>query len=109
MATCKDCIHYEVCIDYVCDEHFTKETNQTTREMFSPIGCENFKNKTDFVEVVRCKECANGCHKTDISVLCRIFNVLMITEDYCSYGCKKDEPTKIEHNSLCETETFEGR
>ena len=44
----------------------------------------------DVVEVCRCKECANGYHKTDISVMCKIWNRLMITEDYCSYGAKMD-------------------
>ena len=33
-----------------------------------------------------------------------------IRTPYCpNCGTKMDEPTKIEHNSLCETETFEGR
>ena len=99
--TCYDCIHCDACSD-AGDSGYSSLKEDASK-------CKYFKNKADFVEVVRCKECANGCHKTDISVLCRIFNVLMITEDYCSYGCKKDEPTKIQHNSLCETETFEGR
>ena len=54
---CKDCIHYEVCQDGVCDECFTEETPKTVREMYSPLGCETFKNKADFVEVVRCEKC----------------------------------------------------
>lgn len=104
MATCKDCIHYEVCIDYVCDEHFTKETNQTTREMFSPIGCENFKNKADFVKVVRCKDCTHRRTDDFYSFYCRKDEVGCKDDDFCSDGL-----TKIEHNSLCETETFESR
>lgn len=42
----------------------------------------------DVVEVCRCKECANGYRKTDIAVMCKIWNRIMITEDYCSYGAK---------------------
>lgn len=44
--TCKDCIHYEV-----CQYHITEETDMTIDE------CGKFKNKSDFVEVVRCKDC----------------------------------------------------
>lgn len=44
--TCKDCIHYEV-----CQYHITEETEMTVNE------CGKFKNKADFVEVVRCKDC----------------------------------------------------
>lgn len=44
----------------------------------------------DVVEVVRCKDCANGCHKTDKTVVCKILNKLMITEDYCSYGAPEE-------------------
>lgn len=38
---CKDCIHYEVC-----------ENGQ-----WYETPCVRFKNKADFVEVVRCKDC----------------------------------------------------
>lgn len=46
MATCKDCIHYEV-----CQYHITEETDMTVAE------CGNFKNKADYVEVVHCRDC----------------------------------------------------
>ena len=45
----------------------------------------------DAVEVVRCKDCANGCHKTDTTVVCKILNKVMITEDFFSYGAKMDK------------------
>lgn len=45
--TCKDCIHYEV-----CNYHITEETPLTVDEC-----SHGFKNKADFVEVVRCKKC----------------------------------------------------
>ena len=47
MATCKDCVHYDV-----CQYHIDEETDMTINE------CGKFKNKADFVEVVRCKDCA---------------------------------------------------
>jgi hypothetical protein len=45
MATCKDCVHYDVCKGYLieCAEHGEAE------EILNP--CANFKNKADFVEV----------------------------------------------------------
>ena len=94
MTTCKDCIHYEVCIDYLCDEHFTKETNQTTREMFSPIGCENFKNKVDFEEVVECSNCKYAYFNKDVCAYsCKrrdYYSEFVRPTDYCSYGERSD-------------------
>lgn len=49
------------------------------------------QSRADVVEVVRCKDCANGCHKTDTIVVCKILNKVMITEDFCSYGAKMDK------------------
>ena len=79
--TCKDCLYYEVC----------------------PLGlaikgstgtCLKFKNKADFVEVVRCKDCKHydygRCSK--ISYIMDgyyqgSFEVKK-TNDFCSYGVK---------------------
>ena len=49
--TCKECLYYEVCKDYLvkCAEHGEAE------RINNP--CTKFKNKADFVEVVRCKDC----------------------------------------------------
>lgn len=91
MATCKDYIHYEVCQDGVCDECFTEETPKTVREMYSPLGCETFKNKADFVEVVRCKDCKYW--RTEHGGFCEASNALSEVNnennDYCSYGERK--------------------
>lgn len=63
MASCKDCIHYDV-----CQYHITEETNMTVAECSY-----TFQNKADVVEVVRCKDCKHrgdfGCpmyHEEDI-------------------------------------------
>lgn len=56
MATCKDCVHYEVCkrIDYELEYH-NKSIKEAEEEL--PIKCRFFKNKADVVPVVRCKDC----------------------------------------------------
>ena len=68
--TCKDCIHEKVCID----KHYYDED--------SILSCDDFKNKSDFVEVVRCKDCGsynkhygectlNGSHFGENGYCCR--------------------------------------
>ena len=47
--TCKDCIHYDACADWM-------PPTELLEEIF-PDRCTQFKNKADFVEVVRCKDC----------------------------------------------------
>ena len=49
MAKCKDCVHYDAC----------KDAYDGNWDDFDEcdLYCEHFKNKADFVEVVRCKEC----------------------------------------------------
>ena len=47
MASCYDCIHCDVCSGIgACSYHCSDVTK-----------CKYFKNKEDFVEVVRCKNC----------------------------------------------------
>lgn len=68
----------------------------------------------DVVEVVRCGKCkyhkTHTCAITGIEILfCDYGNTVVEVEPthFCSYGERK--LTKIEHNSLCETETHESR
>jgi hypothetical protein len=79
--TCKDCIHYDV-----CQYHITEETDMTVAE------CGNFKNKAEFVEVVRCKGCkyyvAEYCTR-DIKGRTNMF--YMQPDDFCSYGERRAE------------------
>ena len=50
MATCKDCIHYDICIFHLKGDENKK--------------CIRFKNKADLVKVVRCEDCnASSKHK----------------------------------------------
>ena len=48
MAKCKDCLHYEAC------SAFSKVINAA---MDVEKGCEHFKDRTKYAEVVRCKDC----------------------------------------------------
>lgn len=65
--TCKDCIHYCICKDTLADENWREDTPQEIKDMYSPKGCENFKNKEDFIEVVHARwydgRCTNCCHE----------------------------------------------
>ena len=75
--TCKDCIHYDVC----------------------PLGlaiqgktgtCLKFKNKADFVEVVRCKDCKHLMF-SDMYGECNKRFEIVRPDDFCSYGERKEE------------------
>ena len=77
--TCKDCVHYDV-----CQYHIDEETP------FSVTECNNFKNKSDFVEVVRCKDCKH-LHRVH-SCVYRVDGVgykNVSPDDFCSYGEQK--------------------
>jgi hypothetical protein len=50
MATCKDCLHYAVCADLA--DQFIKTFHDP-----SANGCENFKDRTKYMEVVHCGNC----------------------------------------------------
>lgn len=73
MATCNDCIYYPVC-NY-------------------KMWCDLFKDKTNFVEVVRCKDCLYATerygHLNCINGV-SYRNSWNKPDDYCSYGERKD-------------------
>lgn len=83
MATCKDCI----CYDILC---------QHTLQGDELKLCEHFKNKEDYVEVVRCEKCEykDDCagqmvHTTRDYVLEQ--NISTYNKvDFCSYGKRKE-------------------
>ena len=88
--TCKDCFYYED----MCKEHLIECAEHGEAErILNP--CSKFKNKADFVEVVRCKDCRRCeividqfdndwyfCTKT-------IDNAEVKHDDFCSYGERK--------------------
>lgn len=94
MKHCEKCLYYEKCkaeMDEAPDDIFT----------FFPYNedCPHFKNKADFVKVVRCKNCT---HRVDYCgrLMCGRLKyeykdgvsglVATVPEHFCSYGEKKD-------------------
>lgn len=73
MATCKDCMNYGGC---------TSEWHKLSKVDIEHLCC-NFKNKTDFVEVVRCKDCWKRYK--------HCFDKTLEDNDYCSYGERKTD------------------
>ena len=74
--TCKDCICYEIlCLD-------TLQENELEL-------CDYFKNKADFVEVVRCEKCI---HSEDYNgrILCNKNAHIFDKNDFCSCGERRD-------------------
>ena len=104
--TCKDCIFNEICErqedlvqldDFTWDEY--GESNEVERY------CSIFRNKADFVEVVRCRDCkrfmeyAEGKQRiegADGDCSIRMMNTSDVQfwgvtfNDYCSYGKRKE-------------------
>lgn len=74
MATCKDCIHYEV-----CQYHIDEETKMTVNECF------DFKDKSRYIEVVCCEDCV---HRNPYGTKCLRDNLWHNSDDFCSYGVK---------------------
>lgn len=76
MATCYDCIHCDVCNGIGCCSYHCSDVSK----------CKFFKNKADFVKVVRCKDCMyqDDClQKVDCDYQYR--EVV-----FCSYGTRKE-------------------
>ena len=78
--TCRDCIHYDI-----CNYHIDEETAMTIEE------CGKFKNKADYVEVVRCKDCKHRRETAHGSYCLPVYRLKRITDlnAYCSYGQRK--------------------
>ena len=53
MANCSDCFNFGDCLQYEGTKYYGLDAACDNVEEL----CENFKNKADFVEVVRCKDC----------------------------------------------------
>ena len=86
MLTCKECVHYDAC--HRMDREIPAES------------CKTFKNKTDIVEVIRCKDCKHlKIINTDkiyavceAPVLTQFYPFEIDTrKHFCSYGKNKEE------------------
>lgn len=85
--TCKDCIHEDLCKDRLSKQGYTMYADKN----LIVEDCEFFKNKADFVEVVRCKDCKHW--RTEHGGFCEASNALCevnnANTDFCSYGERK--------------------
>ena len=79
MATCKECIHFDFCEPYTAPDESYPEAN----------GCRVFKNKDEFVQVVRCKDCKNYTPVEGGLSLCTLHNIAVSGKDFCSYGKRR--------------------
>ena len=78
MATCMDCIYWDNC-----------EWSDLSST------CDNFKNKSDYVQVVRCKDCK---HRGKDECMFHISGepadeefLLKCDNDFCSYGERRTD------------------
>jgi hypothetical protein len=91
--TCKDCIFNEICErreDLVQLDDFTWDEYGESNEVEE--YCSIFRNKADFVEVVRCRDCRHSVD--DICkglVYCNEHQKSMREKDFCSYGERKKD------------------
>lgn len=84
MMDCKDCVHFDVCKDAtVPNPEYKGPHPDKSKE------CRHFKNKADFVEVVRCEECRSA-RKCFACYKCRVTGERHNGGHYCSYGKRKE-------------------
>ena len=89
MATCKDCLHHKAC-------------SADNENYFMLIGCVNvesncidFVDKSNFVEVVRCKDCKH-CRNSVYPFIdhtlreCKVWKSATREDDFCSYGERRE-------------------
>ena len=90
---CKDnCLHYEV-----CEDGQLYETPCVHLKNKQEIKSEAYKELAKRIKKHLMKNCFIWCSEVD-----------KIVEEM-EYGSTENTFTEIKHNSLCETETFEGR
>ena len=84
MATCKDCLHIDVC--YMV-EHYGVDIEEDRQE----YDCHQFQAKTNCVEVVRCKDCKHRYTLQSGHSFCREhFPLGKYDDDFCSYGERRE-------------------
>lgn len=92
MATCKECLHFEVCSGFMptdLDKDVWHYCKIGIPEEIPDIDkrCDSFKDSKSWVEVVRCKDCK---HKDGMPGQPNIVCWQMHDDDFCSYGERKD-------------------
>ena len=87
MANCKDCIHHKSCFNMAFCCGYKAEVLEGAET------CDDFKNKADLVEVVRCKDCKYCTKAVSIenTYFCVVGTNAFDTEldNFCSYGERK--------------------
>ena len=100
MKTCKDCIHFKD----VCEEHGLYFENEYLKNVAFSENikdlCHGFKDKADFVEVVRCEKCKHGdvsCHaktkdgEETIACYCHLKKAVTDVDSYCPSGERREK------------------
>ncbi len=87
MTLCEKCIHEEVCDIRNCQDEADEK---------AMTYCADFKNKADFVEVVRCSECANSFFNRRCDTFFCMLNmpnkaVSVKPNHFCGYGERKED------------------
>ena len=85
--TCEDCVHHDICLE--------QYSGLTPEMMFRE--CKKFKNKANFVEAIRCRDCQRCYNRItkrnkQIMYFCMRMdgNEFQVNaNDYCSYGRKE--------------------
>lgn len=86
---CEKCIHYDVCLLH--EDNFIDDVAKNG-------FCGKFKNKSDFVEVVRCKDCKHCWQYVSIDRMHHIectfdpeCNTPIHEMHFCCYGERKEK------------------
>lgn len=92
--TCKDCVGNEFCESYI--KYDDIDLQELDLENQVELACSGFKNKADYVEVVRCVKCGfrdDNLITTSQNIdcyMCKRHHSLVLLNDFCSYGKRKD-------------------
>ena len=87
LKLCGDCIHADICKEVIGGWFSPK----------NPAYCKGFKDRTKYVEVVRCKDCKHYFHYGESVYGCRTFGMMKTKHNgFCSYGERKDNERKAD-------------
>lgn len=85
---CKDCLHFDACegSNGTFDDEYVKDTafSEDVRDL-----CPTFKNKDDYVKVVKCKECRNF-KSIDGATCCTRYGIAVKGDCFCSQAERRD-------------------
>lgn len=93
--TCKDCFKFSDCLEWESTKYYGLDACCNNVESL----CEDFKNKADFVEAVRCRNCKRCFEKRtkrnkQLMRFCMRMDgneYQVNANDFCSYGERKNE------------------